>query len=274
MSTSTRKHTVVTSHGALAVEERGEGGLPVLLIHGNSFCRDVFRHQLQGRLAEKHRVIAFDLPGHGQSSNAVDPTTTYALGGLADAALELLDRLAVTEVIVFGWSLGGHIGIHMLSRFPGMRGLMITGSPPVPMGGMAQGFNAGPHMALAGKQDVSNTEIESFIHAIFGDGAEPFLRDAVARADGRFRKRLFEAARAGDGVDQRMTVESSPVPIAVVNGREDPVIKLDYFDTVAFGHLWEGQCHRLPGVGHVPFWSAPTDFNPILERFVRDVDIG
>ena len=44
--------------------------------------------------------------------------------------------------------------------------------------------------------------------SIFGESAEPFLRDAVARADGRFRKRLFEAARAGEGVDQRLIVKA------------------------------------------------------------------
>jgi hypothetical protein len=32
----------------------------------------------------------------------------------------------------------------------------------------------------------------------------------VARTDGRFRKELFEAARAGAGVDQRLIVQSSP----------------------------------------------------------------
>jgi hypothetical protein len=33
MSISTRQHTIVTSHGSLAVEESGQGSLPVLLIH-------------------------------------------------------------------------------------------------------------------------------------------------------------------------------------------------------------------------------------------------
>ena len=51
MSISTRQHTIITSHGSLAVEESGQGNIPVLLIHGNSSCRGVFRHQLQGRLA-------------------------------------------------------------------------------------------------------------------------------------------------------------------------------------------------------------------------------
>jgi pimeloyl-ACP methyl ester carboxylesterase len=75
----------------------------VLLIHGNSSCRGVFRHQLEGRLAQNHRLIAFDLRGHGQSSNAPDPTQSYTRPGLADAAVELLEKLGVTEAIVFGW---------------------------------------------------------------------------------------------------------------------------------------------------------------------------
>jgi pimeloyl-ACP methyl ester carboxylesterase len=274
MSISTWQHTIVTSHGSLAVEESGQGGIPVLLIHGNSFCRGVFRHQLQGRLAESHRLIAFDLPGHGQSSNAPDPTRSYTGPSLAEAAVELLEKLGVTEAIVFGFSAGGHIGIEMVPRFLGMRGLMITGTPPVGRNNMAQGFNTSAPLGVAGKQDLSESEIEAFVQAIFGESAEPFLREAVRRADGRFRKRVFEAARAGDGVDQRLIVESSPVPLAVVNGGADRVVNLDYFDTVAYANLWEGHCHRLAGLGHAPFWEAPGDFNPVLERFVRDVETG
>ena len=70
MSITTRQQIIDTSHGSLAVEESGQGEIPVLLIHGNSFCRGVFRHQLQGTLAENRRLIAFDLPGHGQRSSA------------------------------------------------------------------------------------------------------------------------------------------------------------------------------------------------------------
>jgi pimeloyl-ACP methyl ester carboxylesterase len=274
MSISTRQHTIVTSHGSLAVEESGQGGIPVLLIHGNSSCRGVFRHQLQGRLAENHRLIAFDLPGHGQSSNAPDPTRSYTLPGFADSAVELLGKLGVTEAIVFGWSLGGHIGIEMVPRFSGMRGLMITGAPPVGRNNMAQGFNASPHMGAASKQDLSEADIEAFVQAIFGASAQPFLRDAVARADGRFRKRIFEAARAGEGVDPRLIVESSPLPLAVVNGGADRIVNLDYFDTVAYANLWERHCHRLAGLGHAPFWGAPGDFDPVLGRFLRDVESG
>jgi pimeloyl-ACP methyl ester carboxylesterase len=248
--------------------------MPVLLIHGNSFCRGVFRNQMQGQIAKDHRLIAFDLPGHGQSSNAPDPKRTYTRPGLADAAVELLDKLDVKEAGVFGWSLGGHIGIEMISRFPGMRGLMISGAPPVSHNQMSKGFNVLAHRSVAGQQELSEADIDAFVEGIFGESAEPFLRDAVARSDGRFRKRLFEAARAGEGVDQRQIVESSPVPLAVVNGGVDPFVNLDYFDTVAYANLWEGRCHRLSGLGHAPFWEAPRDFDPVLARFLRDVATG
>ncbi len=274
MSISTRQKIIVTSHGSLAVEETGGSGIPVLLIHGNSFCRGVFRNQMQGQMAAKHRFIACDLPGHGQSSAAIDPQRSYTLPALADAAVEVLDKLGIAEAIVFGWSLGGHIGMEMIPRFPGMRGLLICGAPPVGPDQMSQGFRKSPHLNAAGQNDLSEAQIKAFVEGVVGESAEPFLWEAVARTESRFRKRLFEAARAGEGSNQRFVVESSPIPIAVVNGSADRIVNLDYFDTVAYANLWEGRCHRLSGRGHASFWEAPADFDPVLERFLRDVVIG
>jgi pimeloyl-ACP methyl ester carboxylesterase len=274
MNNRLQQHSVVTSHGTLAVEERGEGKISVLLIHGNSSCRGVFRHQLESSLTKKFRLIAFDLPGHGESTNAPDPQRSYTLPGFADATVELLGKLGISEAIVFGWSLGGHIAIEMLSTFPGMRGLLLSSAPPIAkvngVNNMAQGFNSSPS-SIAGKEVLSEAEVQSFIGGLFGESAEPFLFEAAARADSRFRKRIFEAAREGAGTDQRRAVERASIPIAVINGAADPLIKLDYFDTIAFRNLWEGRAHRLPGLGHVPFWQGPDAFNPLLERFLSEV---
>ena len=100
MTIETRQQTLSTSHGLLMVEESGHGQFPVLLIHGNSCCRSVFRHQLQGPLAEEYRLIAFDLPGHGQSSNGTDFKRSYTRPGFTDAAVEVLGQLGVTKAVV------------------------------------------------------------------------------------------------------------------------------------------------------------------------------
>lgn len=267
----TGAYEISTPHGTLAVRETGVGTFPVLLIHGNSSCKEIFRHQMQGRFAERYRLIAFDLPGHGWSSDAPDPALSYTMPGYAEAAVALLERIGVAEAAVFGWSLGGHVGIEMISRFPGLRGLMITGTPPVGLHDVAAGFLPVEHMSLADKNELTASEVDLFAESSTGGPYASFMRDAVARTDGRARELMFAAFRAGRGVDQRRTVGSSPVPLAVVNGGAEPYIDLDYIDGVTYASLWEGRCIRLPGLAHAPFWEAPDRFNPIFERFLDSV---
>lgn len=266
----TRQYSVPTSHGKIMVEEHGESDIPLVLIHGNSSSRKVFQHQIQSDFFKDVRVITFDLPGHGESDKAPVPAQTYTRVGLANAVSELFQTMDMKEAVVFGWSLGGHIAIEMMPNFSGMRGLAISGAPPVSPQNMAHGFKKVPTMGAAAKEELSDAEIDSFVQTIFGQSALPFLRDLVANTDGRFRKILFEAARAGTGSDARIAVEETDIPIAVINGAEDPIINLDYFDEISFRNLWKNKCHRLTGSGHAPFWEAPDLFNPLLQDFYRD----
>ena len=136
----TSLHQLSTSHGSIVAEEAGRGDLPVLMIHGNSTSREVFRKQLGGALSRKYRLLAFDLPGHGESSDAPDASRTYTRPGLAKAAIEVLELLGLGEVVVVGWSLGGHIALEMASQFSGIKGLLISGAPPVSRHNIAEGF--------------------------------------------------------------------------------------------------------------------------------------
>ncbi|WP_407521275.1 alpha/beta fold hydrolase [Methylobacterium oryzisoli] len=264
---------IATTHGRLAVDDRGGTGRPLLLIHGNSSCRRVFARQWDSRLRDLCRLITLDLPGHGESDDASAPARSYTRAGLADAVFETIASLGLERVVVLGWSLGGHIAIEMLTRAAGIEGLVIAGAPPVRRGGMAEGFLPSSHLASAGRRSLSPVEMTGFARAIFGEPVEPFLLHAIARADGRCRERLFQDARAGHLTDQRLTVESSPVPIAVINGAADPLINLDYIDGVAFRNLWSGRCHRLHA-GHAPFWHASDACNALVARFLDDLRAG
>lgn len=264
--------TLETSHGKIAVRETGGSGTAVMLIHGNSSSSAVFRNQLESALGARYRTIAPDLPGHGASGDALDPERSYSMEGYADAMTEVLGRLRIDKAIVFGWSLGGHIGLEMVDRFPGLLGLMITGTPPVAPEEVGNGFKSSPHMHLAGQEIFNDADVEAYARSTCGEPFELFLIDTVARTDGRARRLMFEKFAAGTGRNQREIVAGKTPTIAVLNGIEEPFVNTDFVARVTFSNLWEGKTHLLDKSGHAPFWDSPDRFNPIFARFLESVD--
>lgn len=247
-------------------------GIPIVLVHGSGSSRAVFARQFDSPLAAAHRLIAFDLPGHGESSDARDPASAYTITGLAQSVAQLLDGLGIGRAVVFGWSLGGHVAIELASFHQAVAGLMLTGAPPVSKGpfGMLRGFHANWDMLLASKKVYSERDAERFETLCFDDTADPSFRQAILRTDGRLRSAVTRGMFTGKGADQKQVVEQAAFPVAIVNGEHDPFVRLGYFETLAYGSLWE-HCHVVPGTGHAPFWERPDLFNPMLARFVETV---
>lgn len=257
-------------HGRIALTDTAGPGPAVLFIHGNSSCKEIFRGQLESLLASRMRCIAFDLPGHGQSDDAVDPARTYTFRGYAEAAIDVLHALGVHRTIVVGWSLGGHIAIDLLELGVPLAGILLTGTPPVGRADFAEGFRPHPHMGLSGKRDFTEADVLDYARDTTGVSA-PFIEHAVRRTDGRARATMFAAALADDAPNQRTAVERTRVPIAVLTGANEPFVNNDYLDRVAWGNLWGGRVTRMEGTGHATFYERPAVFNSILERFVTEV---
>jgi pimeloyl-ACP methyl ester carboxylesterase len=270
-----QSYVVPTSHATIAVSESGGSGPAVLLIHGNSSCKEVFRNQLEGEIGQRWRAIALDLPGHGRSADARNPNRSYSMPGYADMAAELLDILGITRFAVLGWSLGGHIGLELFTRHAGMAGLLATGTPPVALTAEAlgQAFLVSEHMGLAGKQAFTEADADAFARNTCGLNApfEPFLLDAVRRTDGRARALMLAAALAGWGTDQRRLVETLDRPLAIVSGGDEPFVNNAYLQSIRYARLWDDRVHILPGIGHAPFWEAPAQFDPLFSRFLSEV---
>lgn len=265
--------TIATRHASIRLSETSGKALPILLLHGSGASRRVFDKQLSGPLADIHRMVAIDLPGHGESGDAYDPAAAYTIGGLADVAAAVLGELGIGRALVYGWSLGGHVGIELMRTGSAVAGLMLTGTPPVSPGplGLLRGFHANFDLLLASKRHYTARDAERFRRLCFGDSADPAFLDAILRTDGRMRVNVSKSMMRGDGGDQRRTVENATVPVAIVNGAEDPFVRLNYVAGLSFASLWDQRCHVIEGAGHAPFWQAPEIFNPLFNRFVRSV---
>ncbi|MGD9738554.1 MAG: alpha/beta fold hydrolase [Bauldia sp.] len=263
---------ISTSHGEVAVLDVEGPGLPLLFLHGNSSCKEVFVHQLEGPLRARRRLIAIDFPGCGASDDARDPARTYNMAGYAGSVMEVLAALGVSQAAVFGWSLGGHVALELLPRFDGLAGLMIAATAPVhptPEAVFAA-YRQHHAVALIAKEVFTAEEARSFAEALYGTAVTPELVAAARRADGRARRLVLETAFDGP-YDQRVLAETATKPIAVVNGADDPIVNVDYVASLAYPTLWEGRCFEIPAAGHAAFLSQPAAFNPILERFVASL---
>jgi len=257
----------------VAVFQSEGTGLPIVLLHGSGASAQVFSRQFESPLAERHRLVSFDLPGHGRSPDATDPESTYSLAALTALTLSLLDQLEIARALVCGWSLGGHIAIEMMREAPErLAGVMVSGTPPIARGPLAplRAFQMRPELLLASKEVFTEQDAVRYAALCFGgDADEEHIAD-VLRADGRMR-RIIARSMTGRGPDQKHVVETSPVPLAVVNGAEDPLVRLGYVAGLRYAHLWDGICHIIPDAGHAPFLNAPNAFNLLLLRFAHEM---
>jgi pimeloyl-ACP methyl ester carboxylesterase len=274
-SKSMQQNLIKTIYGNIAISQSSGTGIPVLFIHGNSSCKEVFKNQLLGDIGKTYQCIALDLPGHGQSDNAQDPEKAYTMSGYAAMALEVMQNLGIDQFAVMGWSLGGHIGIEMLSQADRINGLMISGTPPIgdDPNDMTEAFLPSEHMAFTGQEILSETEAEAYAHATCGSNSnyESFLGDAVRRTDGRARRIMMQAAIAGEGANQRQEVAQNPTPLAIANGADEQMINNNFLLQIQYQNLWQGQVHLIPAAGHAPFWEAPKQFDLLLNQFLIDL---
>jgi pimeloyl-ACP methyl ester carboxylesterase len=81
------------------------GGLPLVLVHGWGVDNRAFYYTKRS-LAERHRVIAWDLRGLGRSSRGA--RNDYSLDAMADDLAAVLD-LAQGPAVILGHSIGGMI---------------------------------------------------------------------------------------------------------------------------------------------------------------------
>lgn len=101
--------------GKVRVAESGKGNAEtVILLHGVGGHIEAYSKNIV-ELGKTFHVIAYDFPGHGQSSRNI---TEFSPKILADHLAELMDVLGVESAHVSGESLGGWVGAFFANNYP------------------------------------------------------------------------------------------------------------------------------------------------------------
>ncbi len=106
----------LTVNGAtIAGTEQGPEHAPVVvLLHGLA-STSRWWDPVAARLATRHRVVRYDHRGHGRSSA---PLHGYTVDGLAADAIDILDRLGLTHVVLAGHSLAAAVALTAAATRP------------------------------------------------------------------------------------------------------------------------------------------------------------
>lgn len=268
------QHREIAINGQkIAYYESAGTGRPVLFIHGNSMSGLCFEKQFNSPLGAQYRLVALDLPGHGESGPASDPQSGYTLPAYATMVAEFAKSLEIDDAVLVGWSLGGHVLLEASGRFPGSAGLMIFGTPPVGKPMAADAFSPNPLFPLTFKNDLSTEEAVAVTAGFFKpDSRIPaFFIEDMRRTDGRAREALGVSVAEGNYADEVHIVAGLDMPVAVVQGEEESIVNLAYLRSLAIPALWRGEVQIVAAAGHALHWEQPESFNFLLTEFIKEL---
>lgn len=258
---------------AITVHDSQGSGPAAIFIHGNSSNGKTFQGQLDGPLGEKFRLVALDLPGHGTSDRAANTDETYNMPGYARVVAGVAKQLDLTEAVLIGWSLGGHIALEAAKHFPQTRGILIWGTPPVGIPpAMDQAFLPNPAMGAAFADELSEEQIAAFGAASLKPGsvADADFFEAFKQTHGQARVGLATSVGAANYEDEIKIVANLDKPLAILQGEHEQLVNLNYLNSLEAPTLWRGAVQVIPDAGHSPHLEQPAAFNALVEAFLVD----
>ncbi|HEX3780070.1 MAG TPA: alpha/beta hydrolase [Pseudonocardiaceae bacterium] len=251
---------------------------PIVLLHGWAQSGAAFAHQLAGPLAERFRLVAPDLRGHGDSAVPADGYDSSAEWA-ADvrAVLDCAGRPAV----LLGWSYGGLVVTDYLREFgtADLAGIVLVGAA-TELGRGHPGGRVGPAMraalpaALSEDEQVAGAALAAFVTGMAGTAhaglasrpnsvTEALVEEAL-RVPAFVRAALFR--REVTSADVLAKID---VPTLIVQGSADAVVEPSAArfaeETIPGARL-----HLMTGVGHLPFLERTAEFDALLGSFADE----
>jgi len=252
MAKKVERKTCRAADGVTIVYSACGSGEPALLfIHGGLADRTFWDAELKA-FCSQHRVIALDLPGHGESGSNRERWGIREFGADVKA---VANAEKLKHVVLFGNSLGGPVAVEAAVLMPG-RVLGVVGvdtfqrldyqMPPEEMRQRAESF----------RRDYAGS-LKRMVKMLFHPDADPTI---MADAERRMQNTPPAAASAMfmgmAGYDPAASARRLTVPLRAINGDLYPTnveevrkVKAD-FEVSVMMHM-----------GHYPMLERPEEFN-------------
>jgi pimeloyl-ACP methyl ester carboxylesterase len=239
---------------AIRYDERGRGPA-ILLSHGFSATSEMWNGQVAEFEAD-HRVITWDLRGHGQSDSPEQPAD-YSRSAAVGDMRAILDACRIERAVIGGLSLGGYLSLAFTLAHPErVRALML--------------FDTGPGYKNPKARAAWNRGAEQMARAFETRGLSALSDSEEVRVSThRSAAGLARAAR-GTLAQFDSTVADSlgsiRVPTLVLAGeRDEPFLAATDYMAAKIPNATKV---LIPGAGHAANIEQPQAFNRAVRAFL------
>ena len=271
-----KEHTIEGGSGVkLHVVETGKStGRPILFIHGFSQCWLAWGRQFDSNLAERYRLVAMDMRGHGLSDK---PREGYGDSkSWADDVDAVLRGLALVRPILCGWSYGPLVILDYLRHHgeDGVGGIHFVDAITKLGSDEAQSVLAPEFLSLvpgffATDVDESVRSLESLLRMCFVRQPTPAelyqMLGYNLSVPPYVRQALLSRSFDNDDLLPKLCK-----PALVTHGADDAIVRpsVVHQHKAAIAHA---QIHMIANAGHAPFWDDAAGFNQRLGEFAESL---
>ena len=229
-------------------------GSAIVFVHGWTCDTSVWKDQM-AEFKNNYRVIALDLPGHGQSGSSSDGKYTMDLYARAVEAVRA--EAGIEKMVLVGHSMGGPVigqyAVNYPDRVAGLVGVDAAFQPPK---GPPPGFdpdNPPPREQFIRSMFVPETSEavqKKVLNMMLSTSDEKAM--ALGNAMGTFTSDNNDTINAPALIVLAGTRDSSDEAFREAVSRFAPRVKLE----------------KVPGTGHFLMMEKPADFNRLLRDFL------
>lgn len=257
----------------------GGEGPPLVLVHGLGGAAYNFTH-LAPLLAERHRVLIPDLPGHGGTAPLPAVET---LGDLAAHVAAVADHEGMAPAAVVGYSMGGVVALRLAAERPeSVTALTLIASAGI----VSLTRRAGvwlrlmaalrPGRLISRVQDaVARRPNLRLVFAWWGaEDARALPPEAVAGfLEAQWEHEDIEsAARALRRDDPRVYADRVRCPALVLWGARDRLVPLE--DGFEYARRLPASLRIVPAAGHLVVGEYPEECAALLLDFLDGAESG
>lgn len=237
---------------------------PVLFVHGNGSNWRQFTPQLES-FADRHRLIAPSLRGHGRSDLPAAPSIgDFTIARLARDVLAVLDHLGVEQAHLVGNSLGGLIGFELATTTPERLVTLTTfGTTAQLRSSAALVWTVRATVRLLGTGLTGRIAGRSV--------RDPDVGRTIARLMAEADRGAVEFTSQNIATyDYTSTLRTSTVPWLLLRGELDRGINRALASTLpVIEEREDAELVELAGAGHFANLERPSAFDAALEGFLQ-----